>query len=160
MFTRSVYEAMKAIAPDYLFNAFLEVYAYDYGEKKVNEIGMKIRQTQHTEGYIVHIVQNFQKPTPKEILAVLNGVPFFLFSKAQTLCVGGLVIIYTWYGETRFGFEVANKYGDEFNFADDVAKLMADFIVECSNLKLNIGVNFFDMFWKKVIELYAEGSES
>ncbi len=126
----------------------------------MNEIAMKIRQTQHTEGYIVHIVQNFQKPTPKEISTVLNDVPFFIFSKEQTLCVGGLVIIYTWYGETRFGFEVANKYGNELNFADDVGKLMADFIVRCSNIKLNIGANIFDKFWKKVIELYAEGSES
>lgn len=131
----SVYEIMLKFHPDTLVDIFLKQYMHDYGEKKVKEIVITVRQSEKVQDHIRYLLLNEHAPTDMSIGSVLNTMSYFLFSKPETLCLGGLIFIITWKDVLVDTYEdvFEEAYEDESNKI--ATRICADYIARCSKMK-------------------------
>ena len=122
--------------PDKLVDIFIKHYMYDYGEKKIKEIILTVQQSDKVQDHIRYLLINDHAPTDISIAAVLNSITYFLISRPETLCLGGLIFIVMWKDiliDTYDGpFEEA--FEDQSNRI--TTKICSDYLIRCSKMKL------------------------
>lgn len=64
------------------------------------------------------------------MLAILNEIPFFIFSRAETLSTGAILILIWWVAEVNDTFEL---YSDE-----ELKEIAIEIIKSCNKLKIKI----------------------
>lgn len=146
----TVYNTMLKIDPDTLTNIFLTQYIHDFGEKKAKEVISKVQKSEKVQGHIRYLIQTDQPPTDVSIGSVLHTIPFFILSKPETLCLGGLVFINLWKEK------IVDTYDGPFEEAFEILKLKlagqvcSDYLVRCSRMKLTKVETCFTKFFVEI----------
>jgi hypothetical protein len=142
--TRETYYKMLSLEPEVLPMLFLEQYQFEFGEKKSLEIAEKIQSSEKVFLYINQMLMAKLNPAPKDLILLMNSIPYFMFAKEETLCLGGLIVLSKWMSNT---FDINNLYGSN---AAAITKICADFIIECNENKYKKSNNMFTRLFDKI----------
>lgn len=119
---------------DETYNEFIERYLIEYkkdfGEIKFNKILCKVQNSEKVKKLILHTLIHQLIISPTAILATLNELPYFMFSKAETLSTGAILVLIWWVTEVNDILSIAS---------DEELKDIAYYIIKkCNNLKIHI----------------------
>ena len=136
----TTYQRMLELSPEELVQNFNEAYIYAHGEKKLKGVIQKVVASNTANSYVKDLLKTSIMPSPKGVSILLNTIPYFIFSKPETLCLAGLAILVMW--EHHYD-PLREKYDDR------TIRIFAEFVVNCSKMKLNRN-NVFEDFFKRV----------
>lgn len=122
-----------------IFEIFLKRYVNDFGEVKAREVLMKVNSSKKINALLDKIYFANVTPTSMDIIATLNAISYFVFSKGETLCLGSLTTVRLW-------FESVDKDNSSTS-AEMFSKLAADIIYGCNRTKFNRADNLFTRFY-------------
>ena len=109
---------------------FRENYIREYGERKYRKVLSKIHSSKKI-GNLIHQSQIKQlSPNKNDFLYCLNEVPFFMFSKADTLAIGAVLALELWHNTLNQDY----YYLDEYN----LNRVFEGIIIDCDKIKLNL----------------------
>lgn len=148
-------EIMLMFTPEALSTQFMELYQYEYGEKKIIEIIHIVENNDKIQKYINSNLINDLKPTAKELEILMNTVSYFMFSKEETLCLGGLVTFVLW----RNRWMIKNNIWDvleQEEIDNKLIEICVQLIDNCKVNKYNKFNNFFIRFERKIVLLARE----
>lgn len=129
--------------------AFIELYAAEYGMKKAEVIYNKVRFSSKMAKYIDHLKTQKLDPGVDGFLAILNSIPYFIFSKGETLCMGALIAINKW-------LEVV-EYTPFMPSEERLHQIVRATILKTEATKMHIsGSNFFDKYFALLKEQMQE----
>jgi hypothetical protein len=151
----NIIEFMLKFTPDALATEFMEQYKFEYGEKKVIEIIRKVENSDKVQQYLANILYNDIKPSPKGLETVMNTMSYFMFSREETLCLGGLACFIMW----RNRWMIKNNIFDarEQNFIDKtLVHICVEYVDDRSKCKYNINNNFFFRFQRRIGNIARE----
>jgi hypothetical protein len=142
-----------------LVEAFQRLYKFEYGHKKLSDTISSVRDDATIKSALRSIVVNRKLIDANTILSIMNTKRYFIFSKAETLCVGAMEAVMKWYESF---LEIANsvKYLDPQNSetVEKIDRMLTHFIVDvvfaCGKLKTGIGRNFFDKYYVLITSIY------
>lgn len=87
------------------FNELLEhiysSYAREFGERKLSEVMNKVITSKKVEGFIKESKLRKIPPHNNYIIQMLNEIPFFIFSRGQTIVVGAMLVLQMWNEEVN-----------------------------------------------------------
>ena len=146
---------MNLFIPNALVNEYIEQYAYEYGQKKVIKIIRKVEDSVKVKHYLNSIVHDTLKPSAKGLETLMNTINYFLFSKEETLCLGGLATFVLWrdrfMSEERVFDVLEQEKNDQL-----LTPICSELIYNCSVNKINQSNNFFLRFEKRIIRIVRE----
>ncbi len=106
---------------------YLETFAIEYGKRKFEKIYRKIQTSKKISSLIYLSNQRMVVPNKNDFLYSLNEIPFFIFSKAETLALGALLGLERWNQECNKSLYIAD---------DDILKDIAiNILIDCKKLK-------------------------
>ncbi len=98
---------------DFDYQSAIESYTTDFqtkfGRQKFDKIHRKIQTSKKVSSLIYLSGQQMLVPNEKDILYCLNEIPYFIFSKADTLAIGGLLSLQRWNTECNSKYHLANS---------------------------------------------------
>jgi stage III sporulation protein SpoIIIAA len=145
-------EIMLMFTPEALSTQFMELYQYEYGEKKIIEIIHNVENNEKIQQYLNNILNNDLKPTAKDLEILMNTVSYFMFSKEETLCLGALATFVLW----RNRWMIKNHIWDVLE-QEEIDNTLIDICVQlidnCKVNKYNKYNNFFIRFERKIVLL-------
>jgi stage III sporulation protein SpoIIIAA len=145
-------EIMLMFTPEALSTQFMELYQYEYGEKKIIEIIHNVENNEKIQQYLNNILNNDLKPTAKDLEILMNTVSYFMFSKEETLCLGALATFVLW----RNRWMIKNHIRDVLE-QEEIDNTLIDICVQlidnCKVNKYNKYNNFFIRFERKIVLL-------
>ncbi|MCA6422435.1 MAG: hypothetical protein IM568_06420 [Flavobacterium sp.] len=145
-------EIMLMFTPEALSTQFMELYQYEYGEKKIIEIIHNVENNEKIQQYLNNILNNDLKPTAKELEILMNTVSYFMFSKEETLCLGALATFVLW----RNRWMIQNNIWDvleQEEIDNTLIEICVQLIDNCKVNKYNKLNNFFIRFERKIVLL-------
>lgn len=145
-------EIMLMFTPEALSTQFMELYQYEYGEKKIIEIIHNVENNEKIQQYLNNILNNDLKPTAKELEILMNTVSYFMFSKEETLCLGALATFVLW----RNRWMIKNNIWDvleQEEIDNSLIEICVQLIDNCKVNKYNKLNNFFIRFERKIVLL-------
>ena len=145
-------EIMLMFTPEALSTQFMELYQYEYGEKKIIEIIHNVENNEKIQQYLNNILNNDLKPTAKELEILMNTVSYFMFSKEETLCLGALATLVLW----RNRWMIKNNIWDVLDqeeIDNSLIEICVQLIDNCKVNKYNKLNNFFIRFERKIVLL-------
>lgn len=145
-------EIMLMFTPEALSTQFMELYQYEYGEKKIIEIIHYVENNEKIQQYLNNILKNDLKPTAKELEILMNTVSYFMFSKEETLCLGALATFVLW----RNRWMIKNNIWDvleQEEIDNKLIEICVQLIDNCKVNKYNKLNNFFIRFERKIVLL-------
>lgn len=145
-------EIMLMFTPEALSTQFMELYQYEYGEKKIIEIIHNVENNEKIQQYLNNILNNDLKPTAKELEILMNTVSYFMFSKEETLCLGALATFVLW----RNRWMIKNNIWDvleQEEIDNTLIEICVQLINNCKVNKYNKLNNFFIRFERKIVLL-------
>jgi hypothetical protein len=145
-------EIMLMFTPEALSTQFMELYQYEYGEKKIIEIIHNVENNEKIQQYLNNILNNDFKPTAKELEILMNTVSYFMFSKEETLCLGALATFVLW----RNRWMIKNNIWDvleQEEIDNKLIEICVQLIDNCKVNKYNKLNNFFIRFERKIVLL-------
>jgi hypothetical protein len=143
-------EVMLMFTPEALSTQFMELYQYEYGEKKIIEILHNVENNDKIQKYINSNLINDLKPTAKELEILMNTVSYFMFSKEETLCLGALATFVLW----RNRWMIKNNIWDvleQEEIDNKLIEICVQLIDNCKVNKYNKLNNFFIRFERKIV---------
>ena len=143
---------MLKFTPDGLINEFWEQYKYEYGEKKAIEIVRKVEDSDKIQQYLQFILNDDIKPSPKGLERVMNSTSYFMFSKEETLCLGGLTCFLMWRNRWMIKNNVSGALEKE-RIDHQIVNICVEFIDNCSINKYAKYDNFFLRFQRRIVKL-------
>lgn len=142
-------KVMHEFTPDALGEIFLQQYKYEYGEQKLRDVVSKVENSPKVHRYIDSLLATETIPKAAEIEILLNSIAYFMFSKEETLCLGGLAIVSLW--QSRW-IEYNNFPSDELRETMESRLIIpyVDLISRCSQNKYLKEANFFTRFSEEI----------
>ena len=130
-----------------LFLAYSGLYADEHGMKKVKEIEAKVEDSRNMHNLVFNTIHGRDIPPVDDFLAILNTVPYFIFSKAETACLGALIAMR------------GCIYGINPNLADERSgkwhEMTVDTIYKCHGQKVSSN-SFFDNYYRQLEKLKTQ----
>lgn len=96
-----------------ILNNYISDYVREFGQRKFKKICDKITQSSKLSGFNNVTIQKGHAPNHMDIYYVVNGVPYFMICKAETLCIGCLLALDRWNLEANENY----IYMDEFQLS-------------------------------------------
>ncbi|GAB3349778.1 hypothetical protein GCM10027566_06380 [Arachidicoccus ginsenosidivorans] len=81
---------------DEIVKSFIKYFENIKGLEKANKIQTHVNQCQATSNYFAHTIKNKEYPVGDTILTTLNTKSYFIFSKGETACMGGMIFMHDW----------------------------------------------------------------
>lgn len=136
--TKEIYDGMKKMPFNELTDIVAYRYVYEYGEQKAREVISKVEQSAKIEQYVFQWMVNGYTPSSKDITSILNTLPYFLFAKGETMCLGALTIL--------------NYWDKVVNEEDTITatKIGVNVIIDCNRIKLKSNDNFFTRLFQEI----------
>ena len=138
-----------SFTPEALIEHFASHYEFEYGGKKIIEIVEKVESSEKIRDYLIQILREGVSPSPKGLELVMNTNNYFMFSKEETLCLGGLICFLKW-RNLFFAQNDFDVFGTEEIDLIKFTPICAEFIRLCERNKYNKSDNFFLRFQKKI----------
>ncbi|MEP6466269.1 MAG: hypothetical protein ABJB05_08185 [Parafilimonas sp.] len=136
-------------SPEDLIIIFLGLYNQEYGNKKGVGIVTKIQSSKRIRDFIIKLRTEKLSPGYDGFITIVNSLPYFFFSKGETLGYGALFAIRQW---------IEQSYKDEFKLDYfTLNKIVVETIFRAEKTTINISGNltFFDKYFdhlEKVLE--------
>lgn len=109
---------------------FKENYIREYGERKYRKVLSKIHSSKKI-GNLIHLSQIKQiSPNKSDFLYSVKEIPFFMFSKADTLAIGAVLALELWHNTLNQEY----YYLDEYN----LNRVFEGIIIFCNKRKLKL----------------------
>lgn len=109
---------------------FAQKYSDEFGTSKFNNIYGKVSKSKKVERLIKNAERKNLVPNQKDYLHCLNEIPYFIFSKAETLALGGLFAMAKWNDECNQVNQLAND--------QQMLQIGLGIISECGEIKMNL----------------------
>lgn len=145
-------EIMLMFNPEALSTQFMELYQYEYGEKKIIEIIHNVENNKKIQQYLNNNLNNDLKPTAKELEILMNTVSYFMFSKEETICLGALATFVLWRNRWMIKNEIWDVLEQE-KIDNTLIDICVQIIDNCKVNKYNKYNNFFIRFERKIVLL-------
>ena len=113
-----------------LVSDYCQEYQTEFGKRKFEKIYHKIQTSNKISKLLFEAKQKRVVPNKKDYLHSLNEVPYFIFSKADTLALGALLALERWNNECNKIIVFADQ--------DLLKKIACQILEECSKIKLNL----------------------
>ena len=84
-------------------------YAREFGERKLKKIIYKVGTSKKVEGFISESKFNRVPPHFDYIIQMLNEIPYFIFSRGQTLVVGAMLALQKWDEEVNMDNSILSE---------------------------------------------------
>lgn len=126
---------------DELIKLYLGLYFQEYGKKKGVEVISKIQTSKKIQVFITRIRIEKLNPGDAGFITMVNSIPYFLFSKGETLGAGALLSIQQWIDQTSM---------DTFKLNDStIHSMIVETIFRAEKTKVNLSGNltFFDKYY-------------
>jgi NADH:ubiquinone oxidoreductase subunit E len=146
---------MNLFTPEALANEFMEQYQYEFGQKKVIEIVRKIEDSDKVNDYLNSILSDRIKPSAKGLETLMNTISYFMFSKEETLCLGGLATFIIWRNRFMVNEDIFDALEQE-KIDHLLTPICSELINNCSINKYNKSDNFFLRFQKRIFKIARE----
>lgn len=132
-----------------LIAIFIDFFIEEYGAKKSREIVDKIYYSPKILKFINTLRTDKLSPGTDGFINIVNSIPYFLFSKGETLCMGALVAIQKWLNESA---------DDTFRISDEhIHNFVTETIFKADKTKIHLsGSNFFDKYYKRIENIINE----
>jgi hypothetical protein len=140
----TIYQRIGELDPGTVIKLFKDAYSYHHGEKKALNILNVVETNARITRYINEAIRAKQMPAAKSIELLMNNVSYFMLSKAETLCLGGLFTYKLWHENAAQVFDLDNMDIDHLLYE------LANLIVNCSQQKFTSSGNVFDAFFTEV----------
>jgi hypothetical protein len=151
-FDYNVIKYMNLFTPEALANQFVEQYQFEYGQRKVIEIVRKIEDSNKVNEYINGILEDNIRPSAKGLETLMNTINYFMFSKEETLCLGGLATFILWRNRYMIKENIYDILEQE-NIDDHLTPICVSLIDNCSKNKYNKFDNFFLRFGRRIVKI-------
>ena len=135
-------EQMKHIGYEHLIDDFIGDYIFECGQKKLNEIIAKVCESKKVLEFLGVLYNQKVAPTSQEILTRLYSIGYFMFAKAETLCLGSLILASTWHIEFNKKLNIISD--------DEFTELIVTIILDCDKRRTHIKENFFSRYFIKI----------
>lgn len=144
-----IIEIMLQFTPEALSTQFMEQYQFEYGEKKVIEIVRKVEESKNARDYLNNLLSENIKPSAKGLEVLMNTISYFMFSKEETLCLGGLACFVMW-RNLWMNYNNISDIIEQETIDEEFVKICVQFINNCSTNKYNKSDNFFTRFQRRI----------
>jgi hypothetical protein len=127
--------------PEDLIILYLGLYNQEYGNKKGLEVLSKIQFSNKTQEFIAKLRYEKLNPGVDGFINLVNTIPYFLFSKGETLCYGTLVAIHQW---------IEQSSEDAFKIRYDIIhSIVVETIFKSEKTKFHISnkITFFEKYY-------------
>ena|ERR1700761_2788085 len=104
----TIYSNVSNLSFDKLIDLVTKDYYDEYGEYRIQEIFTKLEKSNRIQEYIDSRTCT-SSPNAKEIISLLNTIPFFIFSRQQSKCVAALHILLMWENRYNHGEDALNN---------------------------------------------------
>ena len=140
-------DQLKSVSPKVLFETYIYCYSEMYDSKKSAEVFYKIDSSNKVLKFIQQLLATKSIPQEHHFITIVNSIPYFLFSKAETLGLGALLGIQKWAENT-------GNNSPEFHMV--IRDLMISTIRQAQKTKINLSDNycFFDKYFISISILY------
>ena len=103
-------EDLRFFTPEDMIIFFLGLYNKEYGDAKGLEVISKVINSNKIQNFINRLRSERLNPGEDGFITVVNSIPYFLFSKSETLGYGTLCAIHKWLQESsNDDFQLSNK---------------------------------------------------
>lgn len=136
-------------SPEDLIVLYLGFYNQEYGNKKGSDILSKIESSKKVKEFITKLRIENLTPGDDGFITVVNSIPYFLFSKGETLGYGTLYAIKLWIDQSS---------NDSFKLSyDAIHNIVVETIFRADRTKIHVSSNlsFFEKYFlllRKVLE--------
>lgn len=110
-----------------LIKDFFEDFLLEYGRLKFEKIDRKVKISKKISGLIYLSKQKMVIPRATDFVYCVNGIPFFMFSKAETIALGSLLSLERWEKECNNYLRLANEH--------ILKQIAIEILQECKKLK-------------------------
>lgn len=139
---------LQLFTTEQLIAIFIDFYIEEYGAKKARKIAEKVYYSPKILKFIDKLRNENLSPGTDGFITITNTVPYFLFSKGETLCMGTLVAIQKWINETTLDINQLND--------DQIHNIVTNTILKAAGTKTNVsGEHFFDKYYRKLEEIIS-----
>jgi hypothetical protein len=139
---------LELFTTEQLIAIFIDFYIEEYGAKKARKIVDKVYYSPKILKFIDKLRNENLSPGIDGFITITNTVPYFLFSKGETLCMGSLVAIQKWLNDSVLDILKLND--------DQIHNIVTGTIFKAAGTKTNInGEHFFDKYYRKLEELIS-----
>lgn len=111
-----------------LITDFFKEYLTDFGRLKFDKIQNKILTSKKVSNLIQLSFQKRIAPSKNDYLYCLNEIPYFMFSKAETLALGALLFLERWNKECNSELHLLND--------DTLKNIVTNILIDCKKLKM------------------------
>jgi hypothetical protein len=112
---------------DEFIEDYFETFAIEYGKRKFEKIYRKIQTSNKISNLIYLSNQRLVVPNKGDFLYSLNVIPFFTFSKAETLALGALLALERWNQECNKSLFLIDD--------DELKNIAIKILIDCKKLK-------------------------
>jgi hypothetical protein len=155
----SVIKKMRKFTSLALADEFFEQYKYEYGEKKAVEIAHTVEDSEKVQNYLQSILIQDIKPSAKGLWTLMNTISYFMFSKEETVCLGGLSCFVLWRNKWLSQNGIFDSI-EQVEFDKAHVEICIELIDNCSTYKYNKFNNFFYRFQSRIVQIcWKEGIE-
>ncbi len=142
-----------------LIEVFQELYKFEYGSKKLDDTINSVRDDVGFKNALHSFVANRKLVNAKTILNMMNTKGYFIFSKAETLCVGAMEAVMIWYKSfIEMANSITNLLPPNSDKIEEIGRMLVHLIAEvvfaCGQLKTGIGKSFFDKYYTLIWTTY------
>jgi len=93
-----------------LINDFNKDFLIDYGRIKYDKVYNKVHSSEKISKLILLSKESRLTPLAKDFLYTINSIPFFIFSKSDTIALGSLLSLERWNKECNIYYNLANEF--------------------------------------------------
>ncbi len=134
-------------APEELIVLYLGLYNQEYGNKKGLEIVSKIKSSKKIQEFITRLRIEKLPPADDGFITIVNSIPYFFFSKGETLGYGALFAIREW-------MEQSSNDSIQLNYRT-LHNVVVETIFRAEKTKVNLSGNltFFNKYYNLLEEV-------
>lgn len=113
-----------------LVSDYCQEYQMEFGKRKFEKIYQKIQTSNNISKLLFEAKQKRVVPNKNNFIYSINAIPYFIFSKADTIALGALLALERWNNECNKVIVFADK--------ELLKKIASQILEDCSKLKLNL----------------------
>lgn len=100
---------LDAFTYEELISHFFEKYKFEFGNRRFKKINSKIQSSKKFGRLIDDSKKLGKYPTHEHYLYRIHEIPYFIFSKPDTVALGALMALERWHHECNINFLYANE---------------------------------------------------
>ena len=110
-----------------LIEDYFETFLIEFGKRKFEKIHRKVFTSNKISNLIFISNQRMIAPNINDFLYSINEIPFFIFSKSETLALGALLALERWNLECNKNLNLIDK--------DELKNTAVKILIDCKKLK-------------------------